>query len=280
MSVSLERGQVFLNQAEATLEHAGHRLVPGDVVRLWMDRPGSASRKRSAAARDLDVVFEDESLLVINKPAGLLSVPLERRGDAESVLDLIKDYYRAQRHRGRPLVVHRIDRDTSGLVVFARSAQVQQHLKDQFRRHAAGRLYQAVVYGAPDPPRGTWRDRLVWDTGALIQKQTHPSDPAGADAVSHYETIERFAGTTLIHVRLETGKRNQIRLQARLRGHTLVGEKRYVFYPPPPRPIAFPRQALHAWRLSIAHPVDGRPLEFEAPLPADFAELLTRLRRA
>jgi 23S rRNA pseudouridine1911/1915/1917 synthase len=120
----------------------------------------------------------------------------------------------------------------------------------------------------------------VWDQHALIQKETHPADPKGSEAVCHYRTRERFADTSLIEVRLETGKRNQIRLQARLRGHTLVGERRYVFGPAPLRPIDFPRQALHAWRLKFRHPVDDRPLEFEAPPPPDFVKLLKRLRRA
>jgi 23S rRNA pseudouridine1911/1915/1917 synthase len=140
-------------------------------------------------------------------------------------------------------------------------------------------VYRAVVYGHPDPPSGTWSDRLVWDQKSLIQKQTHPRDPSGMDAVSHYEVVERFRTTSLVEVRLETGKRNQIRIQARLRGHTLVGEKRYVYGPDELRPIQFERQALHAYRLGFDHPVSGEALRFEAPIPADLADL-TRLRRS
>jgi 23S rRNA pseudouridine1911/1915/1917 synthase len=91
--------------------------------------------------------------------------------------------------------------------------------------------------------------------------------------------LERFAGTSLIEVRLHTGKRNQIRIQARLRGHTLVGETRYVYGPDDLRPVVFPRQALHAHRLTLRHPLDERPLEFEAPLPSDFARLLRSLKK-
>jgi 23S rRNA pseudouridine1911/1915/1917 synthase len=140
------------------------------------------------------------------------------------------------------------------------------------------RVYLALVYGHPDPKRGTWRDHLVWDRKALIQKRTHPRDPQGAEAVCHYLVVEEFRDTSMIEVRLETGKRNQIRIQARLRGHTLIGEKRYVYGPEALRPIAFPRQALHAYRLAFRHPVDGREMTFEAPLPHDFNELLVRLR--
>src|SRR5216117_1121496 len=101
---------------------------------------------------------------------------------------------------------------------------------------------------------------------------------SGTDAESYYKVLERFADTSLIEVRLHTGKRNQIRIQARLRGHTLVGERRYVYGPDALRPIAFERQALHALRLAFRHPDDGRALRFEAPPPADFAALVDRLR--
>jgi hypothetical protein len=125
---------------------------------------------------------------------------------------------------------------------------------------------------------GTWRDHLVWDSKALIQKRTRAGDPAGKEAISRYRVIEALEGASLIEVRLVTGKRNQIRLQARLRGHTLVGEQRYVYGPDALRSIEFSRQALHAHRLSFQHPVDGRPLTFEAPLPADLTALVERLR--
>jgi 23S rRNA pseudouridine1911/1915/1917 synthase len=280
VSSALERGQVFLNDREADLAMAGRQLAVGDVVGLWRDRPGSATRRavRTKRVGDVRIVYEDDALLVVNKPPGLLTIPLERKTGADSVFDYLEDHLRPRGKR-RPFVVHRIDRDTSGLVVFAREARSQQRLKDQFRRRESERVYWAVVYGHPAPASGTWRDRLVWDEKALIQKETHPKDPAGMEAVCRYRTIETFADTALIEVRLETGKRNQIRLQARLRGHTLVGEKRYIFGPAPLRPVPFGRQALHAHRLAFRHPTDDRPLRFEAPLPADLEDLLARLRR-
>jgi len=140
-------------------------------------------------------------------------------------------------------------------------------------------VYRAVVYGHPNPALGTWRDRLTWDDEALIQKETHPRDPRGKEAVSHYRVIEQFEATSLIEVSLVTGRRNQIRIQARLRGHTLVGERRYTYGPERLRPIAFHRQALHACRLTFAHPADGREMCFEAPLPPDIAALVDRLRK-
>ena len=275
----LERGKVFLDGGEAGAGDAARLLAAGQIVRLWMDRPGSARTRRTAEQiGDLDVVFEDEVLLVVNKPAGLLSVPLERKSDAPSVYEQIEDYFRPFGKR-RPFVVHRIDQDTSGLVVFAKDARSQSQLKAQFKRREPRRIYLAVVYGHPDPPAGTWRNHLVWDEKALIQKETHPRDPNGTEAISEYRVLESFRDTSLIEVRLQTGRRNQIRIQARLRGHTLVGEKRYTYGPDALRTIQFERHALHAWKLGFDHPAGERPLEFEALPPADFQALLERLRR-
>ncbi len=278
---ALERRKVFVNDVEASLADASRIVAAGDVVRLWVDRPGSAARPpRSGRARGgpLDIVFEDESLIVVNKPAGLLSVPLERNAGVPSIFDAVEEHLRPFGRR-RPLPVHRIDQDTSGLVLFAKNADAQRMLKDQFKRREPERVYLAVVYGVPEPPQGVWRDVLVWDEKALIQKATHRNDPRGVEAISEYRVVEAFASASLLEMRLRTGRRNQIRLQARLRGHTLVGEARYTYGPATLRPIPFGRQALHAHRLALRHP-DGRRLDLEAPPPADFVDLLTRLRRA
>jgi RluA family pseudouridine synthase len=243
-----------------------------------MDRPGSSKARRPyAQIGDLDIMFEDDALLVVNKPAGLLTVPLERKSDAPSVYEQIEDHFRPHGKR-RPFVVHRIDQDTSGLVVFAKDARAQSRIKAQFKRREPTRIYLAVVYGHPAPAEGRWRDYLVWDEKALIQKETHPRDPRAQEAISDYRVLETLRETSLVEVRLLTGRRNQIRIQARLRGHTLVGERRYTFGPDALRTIQFERHALHAYRLAFDHPGDGRPLEFEARPPADFTALLERLR--
>jgi len=276
---ALERGKIFVNDEEAGIADAARRLAPGDAVRVWVDRPGSAkARPRTGTTGELDVVYEDEALVVVSKPPGILSVPLERNPDVPSVYAQIEQRFRSHAKR-RPFVVHRIDQDTSGLVVFAKDPTSQQRLKSQFARRQPERVYLAVVYGQPSPPEGTWRDTLVWDTKALIQKETHPRDPQGSEAIADYRVVEAFREAALIEVRLRTGRRNQIRIQSRLRGHTLVGEQRYVYGPESLRPIAFGRQALHAYRLEFEHPADGRPLTFEAPLPPDLVDLLARLRR-
>ena len=276
---AIDRGKIFVNDAEAAGSDAARKLAAGDVVRAWMDRPGSARRRpRMGITGELDLVFEDDDLIVVNKPAGILSVPLERRTDVPSVYEQLEDRFRSH-GRMRPLVVHRIDQDTSGLVVFAKRPDAQRRLKGQFAKREPERVYLAVVYGHPEPSSGVWRDTLVWDDKALIQKETHPRDPRGQEAISEYHVVEAFRDASLLEVRLRTGRRNQIRIQARLRGHTLVGEERYTYGPPVLRPIAFGRQALHAYRLVFSHPRDQRTLELEAPLPPDFADLLDRLRR-
>jgi 23S rRNA pseudouridine1911/1915/1917 synthase len=279
VSLALAKGKVFLNGAEATEAGAAARVREGDVVGVWMDRPGSARRKRtSIAGRNLQILYEDEALLVVNKPAGLLAVPLAQRPDADSAYNRLRDHVHP-RGRRKPLVVHRIDRDTSGVVVFAKTLKAQENLKEQFERREPERVYLAVVHGRPEPPHGTWRDDLVWDRDVLVQKRAHPRDPRRKVAISHYRLLEGFDGASLLEIRLETGKRNQIRVQARLRGYTLVGERLYVQGAELQRPIAFERQALHAQRLSFRHPSSGRRLTVEAPLPKDFEDLLARLRR-
>ena len=271
---ALERGKVFVDGREAGAANAARPVTEGETIRVWMDRPGSARPRRSATtAGDLDILFEDDDLVVVNKPAGLLTVPLERRGGGLSALDQLAAYLRPS--RVKPLAVHRIDEDTSGLVVFAKHGAARAALQAQFRGRTPTRIYLAVVLGRPVPASGVWRDRLVWDAKALIQKPARGSE--GTDAITEYRTVERFRDASLLELRLVSGRRNQIRIQAELHECPLVGEKRYVDEDAPAR-ITFGRHALHAFRLEFAHPADGRPLAFEAPPPKDFASLLARLR--
>jgi len=275
---AIERGKVFVNDVEVTATEAARKLTTGHRVRVWMDRPGSAKRRPAPhRTEELNILYEDDDLIAVNKPAGLLAVPLERKSEADSVQEQVERHLRSHRTR-RPFVVHRIDRDTSGVVVFAKHAAAQALLKQQFLRHEPERVYQAIVYGHPKPASGTWRDHLAWDQRSLIQKETHARDPRAKEAVSEYRVVEPFATTSLIEVRLVTGKRNQIRIQARLRGHTLVGEQRYTYGPDTLRAIDFDRQALHAARLVVKHPATGATLTFEAPLPKDLKDLIRELR--
>ena len=155
---------------------------------------------------------------------------------------------------------------------------MQRALVDQFRRREPERVYLAVVVGHPNPATGTWRDHLSWNAKALIQKVARPGDSDAEEAISDYKVVEDLRNASLLEVRLRTGRRNQIRIQAAIRGHALIGERRYLSEDPPPAVIHFERQALHALRLTFRHPRDGRMVTLEAPPPPDFADLLARLR--
>src|SRR5512134_1406176 len=141
-TAAIERGKVFLNEAEVPIAGASTLLRAGDVVRLWMDRPGSSKpRSRERRIGDLHLLYEDDALFVVNKPPGLLTVPLPDHRETESVQELLEDYLRSRGRKRRAFVVHRIDRDTSGLVMFAKDALSQKRLKDQFRRREPERVY-------------------------------------------------------------------------------------------------------------------------------------------
>jgi 23S rRNA pseudouridine1911/1915/1917 synthase len=277
---ALQRGKVFLNGREVSARDGARRLAPGDEVRIWIDRPGTAHRRTTRAARpgELEILYQDDVLVVVNKPAGLLTVPLGARGDAASVQRLLDEHLRTRGRHGA-LPVHRIDRDTSGVVMFATRADAQARLKEQFRRREPERLYLAVVHGVPEPGEGTWCDVLAWDRDELVQRKTTGTDARGREARTEYRVVERFGdAAALVEVRLITGRRNQIRIQASLHGHPLVGEQQYLGDKDGVRRIPFSRQALHASRLGARHPLSRRPLRFEAPLPDDMLALVDRLR--
>ncbi len=276
----LDRRRVFVNGQEIDAAGAATLVRDGDEIRLWLDRPGSAGRVSRAPVRDgLPTVYEDDDVVVVNKPAGLLTVPLDGDSDAPSVMALLWDRFRSHRTR-EPLVVHRIDKDTSGLVVFALHEEARAALVAQFAKRSADRVYLALVNGHPSPPAGTWRDRLAWDAEAFVQRPAKPNDPEARDAVCDYRVVSTFADTSLLEIQLETGRQGQIRAQAQLHGHALVGDRRYrPREGDPGHGVSFPRQALHAQRLVIVHPTDGRRIELTAPMPDDLRLLLDKLRR-
>lgn len=277
---AIARGRVFVDGEEVDASGGARLVQAGQRVRLWMDRPGSASKAPRSADRDgLDVVLEDADLVVVNKPAGLLTVPLDGDSAAPSVLAALWDRFRSHRTR-EPLVVHRIDKDTSGLVLFALHEKARAALVAQFAHHTPDRVYLALVNGHPMPAAGTWHDRLSWDEAAFVQRRARPDDPDGRDAECEYRVVTTFAEASLLEIRLHTGRQGQIRAQAQLHGHSLVGDRRYrPREGAPGHDLRFPRQALHAQRLAFDHPADGRRVECAAPMPADLRDLLEKLRR-
>jgi 23S rRNA pseudouridine1911/1915/1917 synthase len=176
--------------------------------------------------------------------------------------------------------VHRIDRDTSGLVLFAKNEPAQLALKRQFERRTAQRTYLAVLEGRLAPLEGTWQDKLVWDKAHLRQRRaTEDDEQVAKEAAASYRVIEQLEAAAVVEIRLVTGKRNQIRVQAALRRHPLVGERIYRTGDRPSPAPGFDRQALHASRLAFRHPRTGTLVQFEAPLPDDLRRLIARLRR-
>ncbi len=279
----IARGKVFLNGEPIDASQAGRRLHSGDTVGLWIDRPGSSSpvdRAVHGARSQLRILHEDDAIVVLDKPPGLIVEPLPGHRDAEvTMLHLLEDH---GRHvvRSRFFVVHRIDRDTSGLVLFAKTAAARDHLKAQFETRSPVRIYQALLCGRLTPRSGTWRDLLAWDSERLVQRRAHVKEEKAKEAIAHYKVAEQFGAAALVEVSLVTGKRNQIRVQAGLRGHPLVGERQYRFGAPIESSGApsLDRQALHAWRLEFIHPATRRRARFTAPLPEDMRRLVDALR--
>jgi 23S rRNA pseudouridine1911/1915/1917 synthase len=244
-------------------------------------RPDAAVADEPEAI-EIDVVFEDDSLIVINKPAGLVVHPGagNQRG---TLLNGLLHYEPSLEELPRAGIIHRIDKDTSGLLLIARTLPAHTALVRALADRAISRHYLAICNGVLtgggtiDAPIGRHR---------VDRKRMCVRDD-GREAITHYTVIERFAAHTYIKVRLDTGRTHQIRVHFAHRRHALVGDPVYGGRLALPRGAGeglvetlrgFRRQALHAAKLELAHPLTGDPLSFEAPLPADFEQLLAALR--
>ncbi len=230
--------------------------------------------------RRLRVLFEDEHVLIVDKPAGVLTQPTPER-ERDTLLERAGRYLMRSRGGKRPFVgiVHRIDRNTSGVVLLVCSPRSLRPFQSLFRTHSIERSYVAVVEGAIEPPSGTIDRALVVDRGDG-RRGTSRRAGEGLRAVTHYELIERFGGTAAqLLCRLETGRTHQIRIHLAEAGHPVVGEPVYRSKTGPPFPVPFPRQALHAQSLGFVHPVTGHTMRIEAPLPDDLANLIKVLRQ-
>lgn len=256
--VLLDIGGVFVDRARVKV--AGRKVKEGQLVEVVLggafDR---ATKKTGTAARSKDasklpphsVLFEDDHLCVAFKPAGLLTAPTPE-SDRGNLADAL-----ARERNMRIFVVHRIDLDTSGILVFAKTEDANRELSETFRTHAIERQYLAVV-------EGHWPDDLV-----RIEE-----DVAGKSAVSHFEVARRIGDrATILHVTLETGRTHQIRLHAAGAGWPVLGDKQHGRV----SDLAPPRMALHARKLAFAHPITNKTLSFESELPADLSAWLEGL---
>jgi 23S rRNA pseudouridine1911/1915/1917 synthase len=260
----LDIGGVFVDgrriKVAGRLVRAGEKVsanLGGAIERATPKLGREARTADEARLPPFAVIFEDDDIVVVDKPSGVLTAPTPE-SDRNNLASLLA---RRSVGAGAPvLVVHRLDLETSGLLVFAKTEIANRVLSEKFRTHDLGREYLAVVAGAfPEEVR-------------LIER-----DVDGRRALTHVSIEERLgARATLLRCRLETGRTHQIRLHAQAVGHPVLGDPRYGGTPISPRP---PRMALHATRLAFAHPVTGAPLSFESPWPADLAAWLVRLRQ-
>jgi 23S rRNA pseudouridine1911/1915/1917 synthase len=239
-----------------------------------------------AAAQDipLSVVFEDEHLIVIDKPAGLVVHPAAGNLDG-TLVNALLHHCRGQLSGiggvARPGIVHRIDKDTSGLLVVAKTNAAHEGLAKQFADHSIERAYHAVVAGLPMPLAGTVRGAIA-RSSSNRKKMALVEDGRGKHAVTHYKTLERLQGAALVECRLETGRTHQVRVHMSSIGHPLLGDPVYGRSPPRLRPIlqtlGFQRQALHAAEIGFIHPVTGEMVRFVSDMPEDMITLIGELR--
>lgn len=279
---ALTTGKVDVDGHTASGDDGGRALAPGQVVEVFWRRPGTAAATVRARAHldaaGLVILHQDDDVVAVDKPAGLLTdvADAEQARTRDSVKKRLAALLRGSGQQA--LVCHRIDRDTTGVVVFATNERAADALRGQFMRHEPRRIYRALVHGVPDAPEGTWEDFTVWERGAKRLKRVHERAPGAMPTRSSWRVVEAFERAALLEVRLDTGRRNQIRLQAALRHHPLVGERLYVS--PRFRPeLDAPRQLLHAAEVEVRHPRDHAPLAVASPLPPDFEALLAALRR-
>lgn len=265
---AVSSGKVFVDGACVTT--IDHRLAAGQTVEL-----------RSNAARPHDplreavIAYDDAHIVVIDKPTGVSSVPYEDR-ETGTAMDLIRGAWRRSGKSATTValhVVHRIDRATSGLLVFAKSKRAEIGLAAQLRAHTVTRLYRCVAHGIVVPRR--IESYLVADRGDGLRGSTTRGGQ-GKRAVTHVEVERALRGATLCTVRLETGKTHQIRIHLAESGHPLVGEPVYI-RDYTGQPIASPRLLLHAATLGFEHPITGERIDLASALPPDFTTVVDRL---
>lgn len=226
-----------------------------------------------AGKRDFYIVHEDRDIFVVDKPAGLLAVPIPN-SKAKNLFDLVARHL--GKHGVRVGSVHRIDRYTSGLMVFAKNKKSYDHLFEQFKNHEPDRRYLALVRGRVEPEEGELSHHLKLVSEGFRNVVVDPDEEGATPARLSWSVREYLHETTLVEVRLDTGLKNQIRVQFNEAGHQLVGDQHYA--PEEEDEPLINRQALHAWRLAFEHPRSGREVSFEAKIPPDMMRLIDHFR--
>lgn len=282
-----EHPELTFTRAKREIE-AGRVSVDGQVDHdpgTWVDprvqvawNPDAPPRPR-ARAPAVELVHEDDDVVVAVKPAGLLTQPTPER-EKDTLLSRVSLALARKRggDRGFLAVVHRLDRETSGLVAFAASRRALESLQAQLEDHSLGRLYDAAVEGAVEDERGVFDRALIGD-GTHRRRWVAGPGERGKPAVTHWRVLQRFATATRLEVALETGRTHQIRIHFAAAGHPVIGDRVYRPRRLGPPPVTFPRLALHAGELSFEHPRSGRRITVRTPPPPDYRTLLERLAR-
>lgn len=270
----IQQGQVLISNHPAKPSTA---VQPGDLITVYLPLPEPTILQPEAVP--LDIVFEDDDLIVIDKPAGMVVHPAHGHAAGTVVNALLARYPDLAAmsqfdtdSAGRPGIVHRLDQDTSGLMVVARTPLACQDLREQFQARTVEKIYLALVFGHPEAPEGIIDVPLGRDPRHR-QKIAPRAD--GKPARTHYRLVESFDHYSLLEIGLETGRTHQIRVHLAWLKFPVVGD---AVYGRKKNPLGLKRQFLHAWRLGFQHPRSGAPLQFETPLEDQLQLVLDSLR--
>ena len=270
---------------------SNYKVKGGDQVKILFTHP---PYENLLVGEDipLDIVYEDDALVVINKAAGMVVHPGHGNYNGTLLNALLYHFESLPLNANdRPGLVHRIDKDTSGLLVVAKTEKAMTHLAKQFFDKTSKRSYYALVWGDVKDDTGTIEGHIGRDPKNRLLMTIFPDGDQGKEAITHYEVMERFGYTTLVRCRLETGRTHQIRAHMKHIGHTLFGDARYggdnilkgTTFTKYKQFVdncfkLLPRQALHAQTLGFVHPISGKSMSFEAPLPNDMLTALDKWR--
>jgi len=288
---ALDAGNILVNGKAVK---SNYKVKPLDVVSVVMPHP---KREWRIVAENipLDILYEDDDLLVVNKAAGMVVHPGVGNESGTLVNALIyhlQDLPLFQSGDIRAGLVHRIDKDTSGILVVAKSAVAHPRLAKQFYDHSINRLYAAMVWGVPNPEEGTITGHLARNMRNNIKMQVYPEGEKGKHATTHYRVIEDLGYVSMVECKLETGRTHQIRAHMEYIGHPLFNDEKYGGHEIL-RGTTFskykqfvrncfellPRQALHARVLGFVHPITGKDMYFEVPMPADMETVAEKWRK-
>lgn len=237
-----------------------HPLVPGQIIEISKGRVQPEKK-----SNEFTIVFEDDHLIVIEKQSGLLSIATDKEKRA-TAYSLLSDHVKKQNIDNKIFVVHRLDRETSGLMLFAKREEVKRQLQDSWNDTIIERSYIAVVEGTVEKPEGVITSYLV--EGKTFKVHSSQDPKRGKKAVTNYKLLKKNKGYSLLKVNLETGRKNQIRVHLQDIGHCIVGDKKYGASGSPLK-----RLGLHAQQLSFIHPTSGEKLDFETKIPNVFLRL-------